>query len=122
MTDIPSFPQQYRANLEEVRLLNPIKSNTKPGYIALAKESTCWHEVVAMPTHMVHEQQRLPGFEQWIESQFNQNSYFGINDYFRPGSTYSPEAQDAQIIDPMTGRFLLRPKRNKAWLKLITSK
>lgn len=121
MTDLPSFPQQYRANLDEIRILNPIMSNTKPGYIALAKESTCWQEVVSMPTHMVHEQQRLPGFEQWIESQFNQNSYFGINNYFRPGSTYSPEAQDAQIIDPMTGRFLLRPKRNKAWLKNLNA-
>ena len=121
MGDQLSFPEQYRANLDEVRLLNPIDSNTKPGYIALAKDSTCWQEVVSMPTHLVHEQQTLPGLQQWIERQFNENSYFGINSYFRPGSTYSPEAKHAELVDPITGRFLLRPRRNKAWLKNLNA-
>jgi len=120
MSDQLNFPEQHQANLDELRILNPPQKKT--GYIALSKEQDgFWHQSTALPTHMLYDEEYLPGLKQWVESTFNENSYFCINDFWRPGSTYSPEAKDGYIVDPITGRFLLRPKRDKEWLKNLNA-
>ena len=104
-------PQQ--TSLSEARFLNPLTPKTdKPGYIAFAREDNGqWVQSTSIPTYLIHEPSRLPGFEDWVQQQFDENSYFTINSFYRPGSTYSPDA----------GRYLLRPKRDKEWIKQINA-
>jgi hypothetical protein len=114
-------PQQ--TSLSEARFLNPLTPKTdKPGYIAFAREENGqWVESTSIPTYLLHEPSRLPGFENWVEQVFNENSYFTINSFYRPGSTYSPDAKEHALIDPITGRYLLRPKRDKDFVKQINA-